>query len=241
MYSSCLNPFSIASIEFSDLSFSLILTSGKTLTFLLSQGRFANIRELNSERRNNWLLVDDNFGVYWPDVQRPAQFAGVAMINSLDLVWEKATEDALDKLSKLEWNFDQLSEVEKDTVALWRLESDIYNGGFMQFFCNWGEVNCQIAISSLEKIGAVYTHKIVTRMRELLNRMENHPEVRELTDIYVVMNDDERTEMQKLDEDFWKDPDGLVQKIVSYFSNYFVKSFNKQLIDDNDPRCLAPL
>ena len=136
----------IESIQFSDVAISILLKSGCPLTFPLSQGRFANIRKLNSEQRNNWLLVDEGFGVFWPAIERESQFANQAMINSLDLVWDKMTERALDNLSKSKWDFETLSEAEKDIVALWRLEADIYNCGFMQFFCNWGDANCQIAI-----------------------------------------------------------------------------------------------
>ena len=198
--------------------------NGVDFPIRLSSGRASNINTLSESERKNWRLTENEFGVYWPSIERQPKFANSAMLDSLDLAWEKITERALDNLSKNKWNFEALSADEKDIVALWRLEADIYNGGFMQFFCNWGDANCQIAISSLGKIGAVYTHKIVTRMRELLNRMENHPEVRELTDIYVVMNANERTEMQTLDERFWEDPDEMVIKMVGYFSNYFYKA-----------------
>lgn len=216
--------FKINQVQITNELIILHLKNGVDFPIKLSSGRASNINKLSESERKNWRLTEDEFGVYWPSIERQPQFANSAMLDSLDLAWEKMTERALDNLSKSNWNFETLSAVEKDIIALWRLEADIYNGGFMQFFCNWGDAHCQIAISSLEKIGAVYTHKIVTRMRELLNRMENHPEVRELTDIYVVMNDSERIEMQKLDEKFWEDSDELVKKIVGYFKNYFYKS-----------------
>lgn len=221
MQSPDLNQFAIDSIEFSDVDFHLLLKSGKVLKLPLSQGRFANIRLLNARQRNHWLLVDNNFGVYWADVKRPEEFSDNAMINSLDLVWEKITEQALDNLSKREWDFDQLSELEKDIVALWRLEADVYNGGFMQFFCNWGEFTCQRALSVLQKIHAEESYKIVSKMRALINRFEDDPQAKSLMDIYKLLTQAEKTEMDSLDESYWQHSDGLVKKAVGYFAEYF--------------------
>lgn len=36
-----------------------------------------------------------------------------------------------------DWN--TLATHEQEIAALWLLEADVYNGGFVQFFCNWGK------------------------------------------------------------------------------------------------------
>lgn len=223
-----INQLKIDSIQFSNMMILIVLRSGCTLRFPLSQGRFTNIRELDIEQQNNWLLVDENFGVYWPAIERQPQFVNQAMMNSVDLAWEKMTEQVLDNLSKSKWDFEKLSETEKDIVVLWRLEADIYNGGFMQFFANWGELDYQRCLVVLQKIQATETCKIVFQMHQVINRFVNDPEVNSITDIYGLLSQDENMTLGALDEAYWKDPDNLTKKAMVYFGEYFIAWYSNE-------------
>ena len=54
----------------------------------------------------------------------------------LDKKWFDFTSQFVDKLSNNENDWNALSEHEQELAALWKLEMDMYNGGFLQFFCN---------------------------------------------------------------------------------------------------------
>jgi hypothetical protein len=107
------------------------------------------------------------------------------------------------------WKLDRLSPTDQELVALWRMEADINNGGFMQFLCNWGDETCQLALQALRKIGAVHMLDVLSRMRALIDRFEASPEVVQLNDVYGAMTEAEQEEMETLDHAFWDYPDPL--------------------------------
>lgn len=48
-----------------------------------------------------------------------------------------------------DWN--QLDQEEREIAGLWKLLADGYNGGFEQFFCNWGYPGYWYAMCGLKK------------------------------------------------------------------------------------------
>lgn len=50
-------------------------------------------------------------------------------------------------------DWDQLDQEEREIAALWKMLVDVYNGGFEQFFCNWGYSGYWYAMCGLKKIG----------------------------------------------------------------------------------------
>ena len=80
------------------------------------------------------------------------------------------------------WKLDTLPQREQDLFALWRLEADMNNGGFLQFFGNWGEANCQIVLDALKKIDALQALASVTsrsKQARLHTRQGRNPVVLE--------------------------------------------------------------
>lgn len=60
--------------------------------------------------------------------------------------------------------------------ALMKLELDMYNGGFIQFFCNWGYPAYLLAVDGLEQIGAQKTKtagESLCHFRESRERQQN--------------------------------------------------------------------
>lgn len=45
-------------------------------------------------------------------------------------------------------------EWQRELAALWRLEADVNNGGYLQFLANWGTDTHHYALVALQKIGA---------------------------------------------------------------------------------------
>jgi hypothetical protein len=69
-----------------------------------------------------------------------------------------------DRLSSLpeEW--------QRELAALWRLEADVNNGGYLQFFVNWGRESYQYASLALRKVHAKRLAKIVDRCQSLIDK-----------------------------------------------------------------------
>lgn len=51
-------------------------------------------------------------------------------------------------------DWDRLDPDEQEIAALWKLLVDMYNGGFLQFFCNWGYTGYWYAMRGLQRMGA---------------------------------------------------------------------------------------
>ena len=182
-----LTPYRIQSIALTDTHLLLTLASGHTLREPIK--RHIRLENATPAERGQWQLVDDGFGVVWPALLEPS---AEGMLNVHDLLWDQRYEQAMAKLAAAEWKLDRLSLADQELVALWRMEADINNGGFMQFLCNWGDPTCQLALRALQAMGAVQTHAILAGMRGLLDRLEDDPAIKELTDLYGAMTEQEQ-------------------------------------------------
>ncbi|WMD20355.1 DUF4375 domain-containing protein [Achromobacter seleniivolatilans] len=196
--------YRIQSITLNDTHLLLTLADGQVLAEPIK--RYIRLEKATPAEREQWQLVDDGHGVVWPALWEPS---ADGMLNVHDLLWDQHYEQAMAKLSAAQWKLDELSPTDQELVALWRMEADINNGGFMQFLCNWGDPTCQLALQALRKVGALHMLAVLTRMRGLIDRFEDAPEVIALNDIYGAMTEAEQQEMEDLDHKFWDYPDQL--------------------------------
>jgi hypothetical protein len=58
---------------------------------------------------------------------------------------------------------------QRELAALWRLEADVNNGAYLQFFINWGRESYVYASQALNKIGARKTAEIIDRCQALVD------------------------------------------------------------------------
>lgn len=182
----------------------LTLADGRVLHEPLQ--RHIRLEKATPTQRLAWQQVDDGHGLVWPDLW-PASAEG--LVNVRDIVWDQQLDQALAALQQAGWQVDALPPRTQELVALWRLEADIHNGGFLQFFCNWGEANCRTAIAALETLGATQRLTLVRRMRAVLDRLDGSPEIRRLMDLYTQLDEAEQAELETLDEAYWDCPERL--------------------------------
>ncbi|PAM69143.1 DUF4375 domain-containing protein [Stenotrophomonas maltophilia] len=121
------------------------------------------------------------------------------------------------RLKDAGWTLDALSDEDQQLVALWRMEADINNGGFMQFLCNWGDPTCQLALRALQAMGAVQTHAILAGMRGLLDRLEDDPAIEELADLYDALSEDEQQALEAFEEAYFERPEDLARLGLLHF------------------------
>lgn len=229
-----INQFMINSIDIANDIAILHLNNGVGLNVDLSIGRYMNIKNLEAIERLNWRLTEDGFGVYWPAVSRPEKFLKSPMIDVIDLLWERSSDIVMSKASEVSWDLSLLPDVDQQIVILWRMEADIYNGGLMQFLCNWGMDCFTRSVSLLQNVNAVQSHKILSDFLDTIRRFENCPDMSQLSDLYGLLTQDDRNEIQRLDEAYWDNPDELVRKIVSHYACYI-----KELIESGQFNALV--
>ncbi|WP_240433966.1 DUF4375 domain-containing protein [Achromobacter sp. B7] len=196
--------YRIAALAFTPTHLQLTLANGQTLSEPIK--RYIRLEKATPDERLQWQLVDDGHGLVWPRLWEPAPRG---MLNVYDILWDQRYEKALAALQAADWTLERLPLIEQELVALWRMEADINNGGFMQFLCNWGDPTCQLALQALKKLGATHMLAVLSRMRGLIDRFEASPDVIELNDIYGAMTEAEQQEMDSLDHAFWDYPDAL--------------------------------
>jgi hypothetical protein len=60
-------------------------------------------------------------------------------------------------------------EWQRELAAIWRLEADVNNGAYLQFFTNWGRESYVYATQALQKIGARQMAEIIDRCQALVD------------------------------------------------------------------------
>lgn len=197
-----------------DCSIRSIEVRGKALRLTLAEGRvldvplqgYPRLARATPEQLEQWKLVDDGHGVVWPALFAPTP---LGMINVRVVLWDRRCNEAFAGLKAAGFALDQLSSGDQDVIAPWRMEADINNGSFLQFVYNWADPTCTRALTVLDALGAREMHAIVKRMRGLLERSEQLPETVPLGSIAAHLTEVEDSEIQRLDEAFWKYPDRL--------------------------------
>ena len=110
-----------------------------------------------------------------------------------------------------------MTAAEQEVVRIWRLEADMYNGGFIQFFCNWGYENFVETQKVLKKIEAVKSLALITECEKIISKLKDDDRVKALWDIpkylpeYITEAEDNR--LNELDELYWTNVDDI-QKIA---------------------------
>ncbi|MBS0430639.1 MAG: DUF4375 domain-containing protein [Proteobacteria bacterium] len=203
----------IQTVDFTDTHLRLGLAGGRTVEGFL---RRHNLLDATPEQRAGWILSDDALSVRWPALGRSGG-KGIT-VDAQGLAWDRICEDALAELARGGWKLDALPARRQEIVALWRLEADGYNGGFLQFFCNWGEANCAIALGALQAVGADATHAVVSRQRAVLARLENHPQLHSYDDIPRLLSEEERTLVgEELDQALWDAAEEIPLRGASHY------------------------
>ncbi|UOG73234.1 DMP19 family protein [Hymenobacter tibetensis] len=131
--------------------------------------------------------------------------------------WDKLTEPALDKLISNQSNWSALTEREQELAAIWKLEMDMHNGGFIQFFCNWGHEAYVLALRALTVIQATEAARIVQEAYQILVRLEDDTRIKKLWDIPEFLTKKELRALDALDNAYWEDPSEVMKRTCAYY------------------------
>ena len=139
----------------------------------------------------------------------------------LDKKWFDFTIQFVNKLSENNDDWDALSEQEQELAALWKLEADMYNGGFIQFFCNWGYTCYLHAIRSLTRLEAKQALSIIQQQYQIIQRLENDERLKELWDIPKYLTKEERSKISnELDVEYWDNKDNIVENTFRVYADF---------------------
>ncbi len=130
------------------------------------------------------------------------------------LLWQELVH----RIFKTPDGFQGLSESEKRYFAVNILIGEVYNGGFHQFFFNNSGSYYKYVILGLEELGATQSLALLQRAKLVLFENENMPEyVGKRREVILQRKSDDCLQLlNELDKQFYKDPDGLDTKCVTY-------------------------
>lgn len=138
----------------------------------------------------------------------------------IDKKWFDFTSTYVTKLNETggrDWT--TLNEEEQELAALWKLEMDMYNGGFIQFFCNWGYDCYTHAIRCLKKLKADQCLTIVTNQYSVLQRLEGDERLKSWGDIPKYLTEEELELLDALDQEYWDNTDNIQEKTFEVYKH----------------------
>jgi hypothetical protein len=119
--------------------------------------------------------------------------------------------------------FEEKPEPQQRFIAIWSLESDVNNGGFLQYFGNSMGGTAAFAADALKDIGAPNLAAIVERAVSLAfpNRVPSDWDERgEIVDEIEEGDDELIMKFEALDEAFYEYPDDLVELLFDFVQKH---------------------
>ena len=135
-------------------------------------------------------------------------------MENLEQYWEQCFSLLGRKFAELRSNYQNMGETGSIIGALYWLELEMYNGGFLQFFCNWGYDAYLLAIKGLGAINATDTKQLLMQAYSIIQRLENDSQLQELWDIFKYLTENEITKLNEIDEEYWEDKENIMRLML---------------------------
>lgn len=113
-------------------------------------------------------------------------------------------------------NFDSQPEEQKVFSAIWTLESEVNNGGFLQYFENDGGETVNFAPTALRRIGANTCADIVQRAIQTVSGTAIPSDTHAWETLLEEINDEASEKLDGLDSEFFKYPDDLTELLFEF-------------------------
>lgn len=133
------------------------------------------------------------------------------------------------KFTEIRPDYQDMGETDSMVAALYWLELEMYNGGFLQFFCNWGYDAYLLAIKGLGEINATYTEQLLIQAYSIIQRLENDSQLQELWDIPKHLTENEITKLNKIDEEYWEDKENIMRLMLLKFHSDSVENIDNEV------------
>ncbi|WP_440109462.1 DMP19 family protein [Paenibacillus sp. QZ-Y1] len=132
-------------------------------------------------------------------------------------IWYEYAVSFVEKKNESAQGWAALTPNEQEIAAIWLLEVDVFNGGFIQFFCNWGEEAYLHALRALHTIGATQVLEIIKSAYGCIEHLEEDERLTELWDIPQYLTAEQEQQLDTLDQQFWANEDQIAQKAFDYY------------------------
>lgn len=134
-------------------------------------------------------------------------------------LWEDYSIEFNSKLVDFDGDWSKLDEEEQEIAALWKLDVDLNNGGFLEFFCNWGYECFYYAMRGLKHIGHTSLSKLLEdTYHDIFEKFKDDTRLTTYEDILQYLTEEEIERLEAVDEQFWEtECDCLAQMAYEYY------------------------
>ncbi len=140
-------------------------------------------------------------------------------------LWDDYAIKFNSKLVDLDGDWNQLDEDEQEIAALWKLFVDINNGGFIQFFCNWGFQCLCYAMRGLKRIEDISLYDLLDNTYfDVLDKFKNDSRLEAYWDIPEYLTDEDEKILNALDTQFYETESEHFTKMAY---EYYCKTLKK--------------
>lgn len=158
----------------------------------------------------------------------PLSITKAIRMENLEQYWEQSFSPIGRKFTEIRPNYQDMGETDSMVAALYWLELEMYNGGFLQFFCNWGYDAYLLAIKGLGAINATYTEQLLIQAYGIIQRLENDSQLQELWNIPKHLTENEITKLNKIDEEYWEDKENIMRLMLLKFHSDSVENIDNK-------------
>lgn len=129
----------------------------------------------------------------------------------------------------------KLDDDEQEIAALWKLLVDMYNGGFMQFFCNWGYTGYWYAMRGLQRIEAYSLFQLLHQTyTDVFDKFKEDSRLEAYWDIPEYLTEEDEAYLDQTDQLFYEKEGAIFAERAYYFyCNTLKKTAREQINDDH--------
>lgn len=141
-------------------------------------------------------------------------------------MWDNYSEDFSMKLIfQARGNIRELDPDEQEIAALWRLVVDVYNGGFIQFFCNWGYDSYWCAMRGIQRMGFRELLELFhTTYMDVLDKFREDKRLKAYWDIPEYLTEEDERILDEIDNAFY---DGLGEQLCETAYKFYHDELKK--------------
>ena len=141
-------------------------------------------------------------------------------------LWDRYS---IDFCKKLEYNcggdWNGLDAGEQEIAALWKLVVDMYNGGFEQFFCNWGYQGYWYAMRGIQRLKCTKLLEIFhSTYTDVFDKFKDDKRLKAYWDIPQYFTEEDVKILEETDNAFY---DGLGEELCKAAYLFYCKELNK--------------
>lgn len=151
--------------------------------------------------------------------------------NDYEELWDKYSGEFNKKLVyECGGDLNKLDQDEREIAALWRLCADTNNGGFEQFFTNWGYECYWYAMRGIQRMGFTeLLDKLHGTYMDVFDKFREDERLKYYSDIFQYLTDEDEEILMETNTSFWEtDGEEFMKRAYKFYHDELKKTIGGQ-------------